>query len=59
MVITHAYCGNTALRNVNTSFMISRVRGGIFARVGNFAIGGFCSPDENLAMQGISPETIS
>ena len=41
-------------------FELDRVRGGgIFARVGNFAIGGFCSPDENLAMQGISPETIS
>jgi hypothetical protein len=43
---------------MNGSYL-PRVRGGIFARVGNFAIGGFCSPDENLAMQGISPETIS
>ena len=37
---------------------INRVRGGIFARVGNFAIGGYCSHSENLAMQRILPETI-
>jgi len=37
---------------------ISYGKGGIFARVGNFAIGGFCYPSENLAMRRILPETI-